>query len=399
MSVTDGLATEREDFAQLRAENERLRHELESSRRELGEMQDRLRLAHVAGKAGTFDWFMPENRIMWSPELEQLYGVPAGGFEGAIEHWIKRVHPDDSARVLAEIEQTLAQKGTDYNYEFRAVLSDGTERWLRGQARFFYGAQGEPFRMVGINVDIHERRQEEAALIRTEKLAAVGRLAASIAHEINNPLAGVTNLLYLARNSNDIPEVHDFLDVADRELRRVSAISQQTLRFYRQATNPVLSTAEGLFEPVLSVHQGRFVNSKVRVEKRYLTTRPVLCFEGEIGQVLSNLIGNAIDALHPLGGRLVVEGREGTEWKSGKRGLWLTVGDDGPGITKAHSKRLFEPFFTTKGIGGTGLGLWVSQEIAKRHQGVLRFRSKTDPDGRSGTIFRLFLPFDPAMRT
>ena len=241
--------------------------------------------------------------------------------------------------------------------------------------------------------DITELKRAEVALLQSEKLAAVGRLAASIAHEINNPLESVTNLLYLARTNKDAREIQGYLDIAERELRRVSVISNQTLRFYKQSTHPQAVTCADLMDSVLSIYQGRIVNSRISVEKRKRASKSVVCFEGEIRQVLNNLVGNAIDAMHPDGGRLLLRSREATNWKAGKKGLMLTVADTGCGISRSAKEKIFEPFFTTKGIGGTGLGLWVSREIADRHHGALRVRSNQLGMNR-GTVFTLFLPFD-----
>ena len=245
--------------------------------------------------------------------------------------------------------------------------------------------------------DVTEQRRAATALIQTEKLAAVGRLAASIAHEINNPLESVTNLLYLARRSQEMDEVQDYLDSAERELRRVSVISNQTLRFYKQSTDPMMVTCDDLLESVLSIYQGRLLNSHVRVETRGRAERPVECFEGEIRQVLNNLVGNAIDAMHPGGGRLLIRSREGVSWRTGQRGITMTVADTGSGMSPQTLLKLFDAFYTTKGIGGTGLGLWVSREIVERHHGRLRVRS-SQRRGCSGTVFTMFLPMDAVRR-
>jgi PAS domain S-box-containing protein len=251
--------------------------------------------------------------------------------------------------------------------------------------------------IIVLGVDVTESKRAEKALMQTEKLAAVGRLASSIAHEINNPLESVTNLLYLARETVWNPETREYLDIADRELRRVSVIANQTLRFHKQSSRPQWITSEELITSALSVYQGRLVNSNIDVEKRVRATRSVFCFEGEIRQVLSNLIINAIDAMHPRGGRLFVRSREGTDWKTGRKGVILTVADTGSGMSPATQAKIFEPFFTTKEIGGTGLGLWVSHEIVQRHGGTLAVRSSQRP-GRSGAVFTLFLPFEAVPR-
>jgi PAS domain S-box-containing protein len=258
-------------------------------------------------------------------------------------------------------------------------------------------ADGTISGIIALGVDVTESKRAELALMQTEKLAAVGRLASSIAHEINNPLESVTNLLYLARETAISTQTREYLTLADRELRRVSVIANQTLRFHKQSSRPQSITCEDLIGSAISVYQGRLVNSSVEVERRKRAVHPVLCFEGEIRQVLSNLIINAIDAMHPHGGRLLMRSREGTDWRTERKGLILTVADTGSGMSPDIAPKIFEPFFTTKEIGGTGLGLWVSHEIVQRHGGVLAVRS-SQRKGRSGTVFTLFLPFDAVVR-
>ncbi|MGI8770190.1 MAG: two-component system sensor histidine kinase NtrB [Acidobacteriaceae bacterium] len=259
-----------------------------------------------------------------------------------------------------------------------------------------YISQGEK-RFTGFMRDVSDRVKAQAALTQSEKLAAVGRLASSIAHEINNPLESVTNLLYLATNSDDFAQVQEYLEAAERELRRVSTITTQTLRFHKQSSNPKLTSSEDLIDSVLSIYQGRLLNSHIEVKYRKRDSQQVVCFEGEIRQVLNNLVGNAIDAMHPKGGQLLLRSREATDWSSGRRGLMLTVADTGAGIGPHSLRRIFEPFFTTKGIGGSGLGLWISQDIVARHHGTLQVRS-SQREGCTGTVFSLFLPLDPAVR-
>jgi len=204
--------------------------------------------------------------------------------------------------------------------------------------------------------DITEQRRAEAALIQSEKLAAVGRLASSIAHEINNPLEAVMNVIYLIRQMPEMPEeARQYLEVADRELRRVSAITKQTLRFHKQSTKQTRCTADELFSEAISIYQGRVVNAGIEVLERYRSEIAVECFEGEIRQVLSNLVANAIDAM-PMGGRLLLRSTDAMEARTGRRGVRLTVADTGCGMPEAVQRRLFEAFYSIKGIGGRG---WV----------------------------------------
>jgi signal transduction histidine kinase len=257
-------------------------------------------------------------------------------------------------------------------------------------------AGGAVIGIIALGVDVTEQKRAEQVLVQSEKLNAVGRLASSIAHEINNPLEAVTNLLYLAQMTAQNPDTKLYLSSAEVELRRVAAIANQTLRFYRQSTKATRVTAEELIDGTLPLYQGRVANYNVNVERRDRARQAVTCFDGEIRQVLSNLVGNAIDAMSSGGGRLLLRAREGRDWKTGRRGVVLTVADTGTGMP-AHTKaRIYEPFFTTKGESGTGLGLWISHEIVERHSGVLRVKTSQRAGG-SGTVFTVFLPCDMAV--
>lgn len=236
-----------------------------------------------------------------------------------------------------------------------------------------------------------DNQKTAAALMQSEKLAAVGRLASSMAHEINNPLEAVTNLLYLSRKQAVDEDVKAWLDQAEIELRRVAIIANQALRFHKQSSNPQAISCLSLFSTTLSVYEGRLLNAGIVVEKRKRADEPVECFEGDIRQVLSSLVTNAIDAM-PGGGRLLVRSREGTDWRTGRQGLVLTIADTGTGIDKATQRHIYEAFFTTKGIGGSGLGLWISAEIMQRHQGRILIRSSQNTS-HQGTVVTLFLPF------
>ncbi len=202
-----------------------------------------------------------------------------------------------------------------------------------------YEADGRISGIIVLGIDVTENRRTEQLLLQSEKLNAVGRLASSIAHEINNPLAAVTNLIYLAQHSAVDPEARRYLASAEVELRRVSAIANQTLRFHRQSTNARPVTGPELIDATVPLYQGRLMNAQVKVEIRDRTGRPITCFEGEILQVLSNLIGNAIDAMSPRGGRLLIRSREGSDWRTGRKGVVLTVADTGCGMSPAHPEQ------------------------------------------------------------
>jgi signal transduction histidine kinase len=229
------------------------------------------------------------------------------------------------------------------------------------------------------------RLQAQEAALTAERLGAAGRIAASIAHEINNPLEAVTNLLYLAEHGKIGAEEKVFLQQAQEELRRVADITTHTLKFYRQQSSPEDTSLPDLFESARAVFNMRLEKHNIIVTERYDPATPrIACRAGEIRQVFANLIGNAIDAM-PNGGTLLLALRPYAD------GAEIEVADSGAGITEEAQARILEPFYTTKGAGGTGLGLAICAEIVQRHGGSLRFTSST-VHGASGTRFILYLP-------
>jgi PAS domain S-box-containing protein len=240
--------------------------------------------------------------------------------------------------------------------------------------------------------DLTMQKKSEEALRQTEKLAIAGRFAASIAHEINNPLEAITNCLYLLAQGELSEESREYLVMAQKELDLVSKITMQTLRFYRRSSRPQQTDTHELIGSVLDLLDRRLKEQKIEVRRDFREIPEVLAHDGEIRQVLANLVSNAIDAL-PVGGRLVLRTSPAYDWGSGLPGVRVSVADNGVGMDKATKDRIFEAFFSTKGITGTGLGLWISREIVERHKGHLVVRSrKTTDDVSGGTVFSLFLP-------
>ena len=321
---------------------------------------------------------------------EQWFGLPAAEMEGRP---IADVLGPSTDSVLPHLLQALNGEPQRFETSLQTLHGDRTVAIAHMPDK---DSNGDVRGVIVQAEDITNRKREEAALRQAEKLAAVGKLASSIAHEINNPLESVTNLLYLAGSSDNLAEVQEFIAVAEGEVRRVSAIANQTLRFHKQSTRPVRVTAEELFDAVLTIYQGRLRSNRIEVANRYRATTPVLCLDGEIRQVLNNLVGNAIDALEGPSGKLFLRSRDAIDWRTGRAGLALTVADTGSGMSAATLASLFEAFYTTKGQGGTGLGLWVSKEIVDRHGGRLHVRS-SQGHGTSGTVFQLFLPHAPAI--
>ena len=322
----------------------------------------------------------PAFEVMTGFALEEVQGKNCRFLQGAETNQAEVAQLRDAIREQRKVVVVLK------NYR-----KDGKAFWNELSLSPVRNREGELTHFVGIQNDVTARMEFEAALRESEKLAAVGRLASSIAHEINNPLESVTNLLYLAQHEDDFAECRRLIAQADKELRRVALITSQSLRFYKQSTLPQEVTATDLLESVVDMYEGRAANSEVRMERRERAVGTLVCLESEIRQVLNNLVRNALDAMHGRGGRLWIRTRNATDMATGRVGVVFTVADNGTGITGETLERMFKPFFTTKGIAGTGLGLWISREIVDRHQGRLRVRSSVK-QGASGTVFTLFLP-------
>lgn len=245
--------------------------------------------------------------------------------------------------------------------------------------------------VLEIQRDITGQMQAEEALRQAEKLAAMGRVAGIIAHEINNPLEAITNAFYLLRHHPTLDdEARYYASLADQELQRVSHITRQTLSFYRESKQAVPLSIPELLDNVVDLQQRPIVLSGIRVEKKYASNTVVRGFPGEIRQIFLNLIGNAIQAM-PQGGRLRLRVRDAVERETLRRGLMVSVIDTGGGIRPEEAKRLFQPFYTTKSAKGTGLGLWISKGIVQKYEGRIDFRSLRFRRG-TYTCFRVFFP-------
>jgi signal transduction histidine kinase len=234
-------------------------------------------------------------------------------------------------------------------------------------------------------------RAADEALRKSEKLLVAGRLAASISHEINNPLASVTNLLYLIGTSTSLQEAKAHRDIAAGELARISEIVTQTLRFYREQSRPSVVQITDIVDSALLFYRGKLTNAGIAVEKDFRECAPILAVGGELRQVILNLISNSLDALQ-RGGTLRIRAANTRERSNGSRpGIRLTFADSGCGIQPAIRKMLFEPFVSTKGDTGTGLGLWVSSQIVGKHGGKIQVKSRAQSND-TGSVFSIFLP-------
>ena len=246
------------------------------------------------------------------------------------------------------------------------------------------------YEKILIVADVTDRKLAEYALRTAEKLAATGRLASAIAHEINNPLEALTNLIYLAGSSDSLETIHEMLTHANLELARVSRITKQALAFHRDTQRPVPVDVGSLVSDIVALYERSSAARHVYLKCLCTPTPPVHGFPGQLSQVFANLIRNASEAAPP---ETTVSIRVRSILRAGREGTRITIHDRGSGISEQVKGRIFDPFFTTKALKGSGLGLWVSRSIITRHGGTIRFRSCVR-SGASGTTFEVFLPHE-----
>jgi PAS domain S-box-containing protein len=327
-----------------------------------------------------------------SQSCAKYLGVEASACYG--QGWYQFIHPEDVARATEVWREAVQQRHT-FIVEYRLRRHDGEYVWFLHRAVPRVGETGESLEWIGSSTDIALQKRSEEAIRQTEKLAAVGRLASSIAHEINNPLASVTNLLYLLGSQTSLSKTaQEYVRTAQEELARVSEIATQTLRFHNQSISPAPTRMAEILDSVLSFYRPRIASSGITVRREYEKTEQLNCLAGDIRQALSNLVRNAIEATSN-GGRLRIRLRPSVSWKYRKhRGVRITIADTGHGIPKETLHRIFEPFYTTKGITGTGLGLWITKDLIAKHEGRISVKSSTHPD-RHGTAISILLPFEP----
>jgi PAS domain S-box-containing protein len=324
----------------------------------------------------------------WNRSAERIFGYTEEEMVGTS---ILTLIPED----LRSEEETIIRKiqsGERIDHYETVRLTKGGERLevsvtispLKDASGRIIGAS-KVLRTIG------ERKLMEKNLLQAEKIAATGRMAATIAHEINNPLESVLNLIYLARtNASDTSEVISFLNTAEQELLRVSHIAKQTLGHYREHSAALRVTLADLVTETLKIYEPKLVAGGIQIQTRFRSSSEIVLRKGEMMQVISNLITNAMYAM-PSGGMLTAIVEDAVE--SGRRGVRLTIQDDGEGISAHNLKRIFEPFFTTRILIGTGIGLWVATEFIKGHQGKIDVQTSQDAVSH-GTKMIIFLPFD-----
>jgi len=324
----------------------------------------------------------------WNRAAEQMFGYTA---EEIVGRSITSIIPPELQADEPRILETILRGERIDHFETVRIAKNGKSIDVSLTVSPMKNEHGRIVGAAKIARDITLRKKAERAMRMSERLASVGRLAATIAHEINNPLEAATNLVYLAKLRAASEDLHDFLAAAQEELTRISHLTKQTLGFYRETKGAELIRIGPMLHQLISVFATRAKNKAVDIRSEIRDDPEIYAVAGEIRQVITNLLSNSIDAV-PKGGQIRLRLSSATEWHGRRQsGVRLSVADSGSGIPKAIRSELFEPFFTTKKEVGTGLGLWLSKGIVARHCGSIRVKSSSEP-GNSWTVFSVFLP-------
>ncbi|HVC89071.1 MAG TPA: PAS domain S-box protein [Acidobacteriaceae bacterium] len=323
----------------------------------------------------------------WNRAASRMYGYTA---EEMVGQSILRLIPAELHSEEDEILRRLRAGERLEHFETTRVGKNGEKIEVSLTISPVKDSTGRIIGSSKIARDISTRKKMERTLVQSEKLAATGRMAATIAHEINNPLESVLNLVFLARESSPRDsEAHSYLRTAEKEIERISHIARQTLGYYRDSGAPGEVSLHDLFQDVLAVYQSKLSARKIAVEYKLEALPLVKASRGELIQVFSNIIANSIDAME-RGGTLGIQATRttGTERETAE----IVIRDQGCGIPQANLARIFEPFFTTKNHLGNGIGLWVTKQLVEKHGGRITVTSSTER-GSSGTSVLVSIPF------
>lgn len=327
----------------------------------------------------------------WNQGAVRMFGYTAEEMVGTP---ILRLFPEELKYEEDEILSKLRRGERIRHYETRRRRKNGEIFDISVNISPICDESGKVVGGSKIARDISDKKKIENLVLQSEKLAATGRMAAAVAHEINNPLESVVNLIFLARQ-NSAPEsrICRLLMTAEEELERVAHIARQTLGYYKDTAAPVMLHIHDLLENILTVYSAKMLSIGIAVDTRFDDLQKISVSKGETLQIFSNVVANAIDAM-PEGGVLRVASRKASS--GSQEGIQVVIQDNGKGIDAANLERIFEPFFTTKGDLGTGIGLWVVRQLVERRGGQVAITSSTTPEA-SGTTVTIFLPFASAL--
>lgn len=359
--------------------------DLTAQREQENLLRERADLLELATEA-ILVWDANASIQFWNAGAEALYGWSRNEVLGKNIHELLQTHPFNGSTETVP-PSSLFTDGS-WRGELVHITRDGMEIVVASHQV----VKTDGSAILEIDRDITSHLRAEEILRRTERLAAMGRVAGIIAHEINNPLEAITNTFYLLRDHPSLDEeARYYARLGEEELRRVSHITRQTLGFYRESKDPVAVSLADVLDDVLDLQLRRLDLAKITVEKRYISRGFVQGFPVEIKQIFLNVIGNAVQAM-PRGGTLRLRVAEsGATFVRSSPGILVSVIDTGTGIQRSQAAHLFEPFFTTKSTKGTGLGLWISRGIVQKYGGSIRFRSLMATSGNI-TCFQVFFP-------
>jgi PAS domain S-box-containing protein len=304
--------------------------------------------------------------------------------------WLDRYFPAEEQPFMTAAVQHAIRTKSNFELELRARRFDGSIGWIISRAVPMLDENGEIVKWFGAIIDTTERKTAGEALLRNERLASLGRMAATISHEINNPLEALTNLLFLAEHTEGIPvQAREYLEEADAELGRIAHITRQALGFYRESAAPGEVSVDTVLNSAADLVKSKVAGKHVIVDKQYRAHPRIMGIGGELRQVFSNLLVNSVDAVGEEG-TIKMRVSRGSS-RTGRRLVRVTVADNGSGIPLAAREHIFEPLYTTKGAVGTGLGLWVARQIVEKHGGKIQVKSSVRGP-RHGSTFSVLLP-------
>ena len=362
-SVRERLLRKEMEAAEARAQRELA----ETRSALLAELRESEAVVHIAAESadlGVWYWDPATDEHIWSDRCKALLGMDTDATP-SYQRWLSCVHPEDRNRADEMVREAVSRQG-EMEIEYRVIWPDTSTHWIVVKGRCLHDVEcGDTTRLTGVVMDVTERKRTQEALIRSEKLASVGRMAATMAHEINNPLEAVVNALFLiATDATLSAETRSNVELAEHELERVVHMTRQTLGFYRENSRPRTVVLPELVEELIRLYSRKMEHKGLTVEKIYRGSSQVTGIAGELRQIVSNLLANSIDAVG-RGGAIQIRI---SDFRC-QGYVRLTVADNGSAIRPEHLQSIFEPFFTTKKEIGTGLGLWVTRQIVEKHGG------------------------------
>lgn len=358
---------------------------LNQSRQALIQSEGRLKMTYHAARLWPWEYEVESGEIRWTDPADSRV------LRERLASLLGRIHPQDRPAVQAAIER--AQRDGVYDAEYRMNLPTGGQVWVAGRGQVIYDNARRPVLMVGVNLDITARKQSDQALLERERLVANAHLSASLAHEINNPLASIVSALYLLRSHvTDDPRAAQYVSIATEQTDRISRIARQLLGLY--GGTPTYSTVSvtDIWARLIKEAAARATERGITIYTDLQGPASVQAFGPELRNAFSNLLLNSMQVLRS-GGVIKLRVRPGRSWKDGRAGVRIVLGDNGPGIAVEHREDVFEPFFTTKAERGSGLGLWVTRSVLQAVGGSVRLHSRTGSP--SGTVFSIFVPAAP----